>query len=260
MGDLNAAWVGEAPARPETNNPHLKRVTIPARADLCDAESNAIALGRCAVSIEEFERFVSASHNEPHDIDIDFGDERREDVISISMSVSAVIALAWRDGDLLSHLRAVRDVGEALGLSPDVTGALAGLVKGWSVEGVAAAGLKELSLDPSDRRLQLTRELSKELKASRHLSQHPGGLIILYCPILIGPDVLVDAEKVRRIVFAFQGDQPVVIVAIGGLQPAVVLIVHHEVHIAAAIGIGMHGFPIAPWSSRLISPGVPRDR
>jgi error-prone DNA polymerase len=127
-----------------------------------------------------FERFVSASRNEPPDIDVDFEHERREDVIQHVYNrfgrhraglAATVICYRTRG--------ALRDVGKALGLSTEVTAALAGSVWGWSVDGVQAKALTELGLDPRDRRLQLTLELSSELLGfPRHLSQHPGGFVI----------------------------------------------------------------------------------
>ncbi len=74
---------------------------------------------------------------------------------------------------------AVREVGKALGLPEDVTGALAGLIWGWSTEGVAEKDAKELNLNLNDRRLKLTLALAKELIGTpRHLSQHPGGFVL----------------------------------------------------------------------------------
>ncbi len=74
---------------------------------------------------------------------------------------------------------AVREVGKALGLSPDVTASLAGSVSSWSEDTIGAQELRELGLDPRDRRLALCIELTRELTGfPRHLSQHPGGFLI----------------------------------------------------------------------------------
>ena len=74
---------------------------------------------------------------------------------------------------------AVREVGKALGLSPDVTAALAGSIWGWSEDGVDPQELAGLGLDASDLRLALCLELSRQLIGfPRHLSQHPGGFLI----------------------------------------------------------------------------------
>ena len=84
-----------------------------------------------------FERFISVERGEPPDIDVDFEHERREEVIqhiyqkyTREQAGLAATVIRYRARG------AVRDVGKALGLSPDVVGALAGTVWGWSAEGV----------------------------------------------------------------------------------------------------------------------------
>jgi error-prone DNA polymerase len=127
-----------------------------------------------------FERFVSGERNEPPDIDVDFEHERREEVIQWiydhygrdRAALTAVVSRYRARG-------AVRDVGKALGLPEDLTGALAGQIWGWSNEGVGDRHLNDLNLDGSDPRLALTLELARELiGAPRHLSQHPGGFVL----------------------------------------------------------------------------------
>jgi error-prone DNA polymerase len=76
---------------------------------------------------------------------------------------------------------AVRDVGKALGLSEDVTAALASQIWGWSEDGVADEYAAELNLNLQDRRLSLTMQLTRELIGfPRHLSQHPGGFVLTH--------------------------------------------------------------------------------
>ncbi len=73
----------------------------------------------------------------------------------------------------------MREVGKALGLSPDVTAALASSVSSWSEHVIGPEELRELGLNPRDRRLALCIELTRELIGfPRHLSQHPGGFLI----------------------------------------------------------------------------------
>jgi error-prone DNA polymerase len=127
-----------------------------------------------------FERFISDARDEPPDIDVDFEHERREEVIQYVYNrfgrhraglCATVICYRTRG--------AVREVGKALGLSPDVTAALAGSIWGWSEEGVDPKELAGLGLDASDRRLALCLDLSRQLIGfPRHLSQHPGGFLI----------------------------------------------------------------------------------
>ena len=127
-----------------------------------------------------FERFVSAERGEPPDIDVDFEHERREEVIQYVYEKygreHAGIAAT------VIHYRtrsAVREVGKALGLSADVVSALATSVWGWSEEGVAERSVRERGLDPTEPRLRLALDLSKQLIGfPRHLSQHVGGFVL----------------------------------------------------------------------------------
>ncbi|HEX2943343.1 MAG TPA: error-prone DNA polymerase, partial [Rhodopila sp.] len=127
-----------------------------------------------------FERFVSAERKEPPDIDVDFEHERREQVIqwiydTYGRDRAALCATIIR----YRGRGAVRDVGKALGLSEDITGALASQVWSWSEEGVAEEHAAALNFNLQDRRLQLTLELARELIGfPRHMSQHPGGFVL----------------------------------------------------------------------------------
>jgi len=129
-----------------------------------------------------FERFVSEERREPPDIDVDFEHERREEVIqwiyeTYGRTRSALTAVVSR----YRARGAVREVGKALGLPEDVTGSLAGMIWGWSRDGVAERDAKELNLNLADRRLKLTLELAKQLiNTPRHLSQHPGGFVLTF--------------------------------------------------------------------------------
>jgi error-prone DNA polymerase len=127
-----------------------------------------------------FERFVSAERKEPPDIDVDFEHERREEVIQwiydrYGRGRAAICATVRR----YRARGAVREVGKALGLTEDVTGALASQLWGWSEDGVTEERAEELNLNLQDRRLRLTLELARELTGfPRHLSQHPGGFVL----------------------------------------------------------------------------------
>ncbi len=138
-----------------------------------------------------FERFVSEHRGEPPDIDVDFEHERREEVIQHIYErygrhraglCATVIHFRTRS--------AIREVGKVMGLSQDVTAALSGQIWGWSTDGVDLRRMKELGLDPADRRLMQTIALIAEIIGfPRHLSQHVGGFIITrgrldeLCPI-----------------------------------------------------------------------------
>ena len=127
-----------------------------------------------------FERFVSPERKEPPDIDVDFEHERREEVIqwiykTYGRERAALCATVIR----YRARGAVREVGKALGLTEDVTAALASQLWGWSEEGVEPQHAAELNLNLDDRRLRLTLDLAKQLIGTpRHLSQHPGGFVL----------------------------------------------------------------------------------
>ncbi|TCZ61118.1 error-prone DNA polymerase [Roseicella aquatilis] len=127
-----------------------------------------------------FERFVSVERREPPDIDVDFESDRREEVIQwvyarYGRDRAALCATVMR----YRARGAVRDVGKAMGLPEDVTGALASQVSGWDAEGVTADHAAEINLDPADRRLRLTLELARELIGfPRQLGTHPGGFVL----------------------------------------------------------------------------------
>jgi error-prone DNA polymerase len=127
-----------------------------------------------------FERFISAARDEPPDIDVDFEHERREEVIQHiyekygrARTGLAATVVHYRPR------RAIREVGKALGLSEEVTGALARTVRGWGDREIPEESVREAGLDPADRRLRLALHLTRMLVGfPRHLSQHPGGFVM----------------------------------------------------------------------------------
>jgi error-prone DNA polymerase len=127
-----------------------------------------------------FERFISAERREPPDIDVDFEAERRKEVIQwvyerYGRDRAALCCTVMR----FRARGAVRDVGKVMGLSEDVTGALASQVWGWAEEGVAEEHAAELGLDLDDRRLRLTLDLARQLIGfPRQLGTHPGGFVL----------------------------------------------------------------------------------
>ncbi|MGR3463947.1 error-prone DNA polymerase [Limimaricola sp.] len=138
-----------------------------------------------------FERFVSRHRGEPPDIDVDFEHERREEVIQW------IYARYGRDRAGLCatviHFRsraAIREVGKVMGLSQDLTAGLSSQIWGLSDGGADPDRLRELGLDPEDRRLaQTVRLIGEIIGFPRHLSQHTGGFVITrgrldaLCPI-----------------------------------------------------------------------------
>ncbi|WP_282078803.1 error-prone DNA polymerase [Epibacterium ulvae] len=127
-----------------------------------------------------FERFVSKHRGEPPDIDVDFEHERREEVIQWIYEKYG----RHRAGlcATVIHFRtraAIREVGKVMGLSQDVTAGLSSQIWGMTNGGVNLDRIRELGLDPNDRRLMQTIRLIDEIIGfPRHLSQHVGGFII----------------------------------------------------------------------------------
>lgn len=127
-----------------------------------------------------FERFISKERLEPPDIDVDFEHSRREEVMQYvyrryGRHRAAIIAT-------VIHYRprsAIRDVGKALGLTEDVTAALADTVWGSWGKGLNDMQVRQAGLDPSNPMINLAVELATDLiEFPRHLSQHVGGYVL----------------------------------------------------------------------------------
>src|SRR4051794_12431065 len=127
-----------------------------------------------------FERFISKERLEPPDIDVDFEHSRREEVMQYvyrryGRHRAAIIAT-------VIHYRprsAIRDVGKALGLTEDVTAALADTVWGSWGKGLNEMQVRQAGLDPQNSMVELAVELATELiEFPRHLSQHVGGYVL----------------------------------------------------------------------------------
>jgi error-prone DNA polymerase len=127
-----------------------------------------------------FERFISKERLEPPDIDADFEHSRREEVMQYvyrryGRHRAAVIAT-------VIHYRprsAIRDVGKALGLTEDVTAALADTVWGSWGKGLDEMQVRQAGLDPQNPMVERAVELATELiEFPRHLSQHVGGYVL----------------------------------------------------------------------------------
>ena len=128
-----------------------------------------------------FERFVSEARDEPPDIDVDFEHERREEVIQhIYQTYGRHRAGLCATVVHYRGKRAIREVGKAMGLTEDTISAISSQLWGFfDTSGMAEQQLREIGLDPTDRRLALTLELIFEIQGfPRHLSQHVGGFII----------------------------------------------------------------------------------
>src|SRR5471030_1684800 len=127
-----------------------------------------------------FERFISKERLEPPDIDVDFEHSRREEVMQYvyrryGRHRAAIIAT-------VIHYRprsAIRDVGKALGLTEDVTAALADTVWGSWGDGLDEMKIRQAGLDPNNPTIHRAVKLAAELiEFPRHLSQHVGGYVL----------------------------------------------------------------------------------
>ncbi|RAK67235.1 error-prone DNA polymerase [Phenylobacterium kunshanense] len=127
-----------------------------------------------------FSRFISEKRGEPPDIDVDFEHERREEVMQYvyrryGRERAAIVAT-------VIHYRprmAIRQVGKALGLTEDITAALAGTVWGSYGDGVPDEHIRQCGLDPTAPEIRRATALAQELLGfPRHLSQHVGGYVL----------------------------------------------------------------------------------
>src|SRR5215204_495834 len=127
-----------------------------------------------------FARFLSADRNEPPDIDVDFEHERREEVIQhlygrYGRERAAICST-------VIHYRprmAIREVGKALGLTPDSTAALSDTVWGHWGEELPDDQVRQAGLDPSNPAIRQAVDLANKLIGfPRHLSQHVGGFVL----------------------------------------------------------------------------------
>ncbi len=79
---------------------------------------------------------------------------------------------------------AIREVGRAMGLSQDVTSALARTVWGGMGREIGEAHVEEIGMDLSDPHLKRVLKLTEQMIGMpRHLSQHVGGFILTQGPL-----------------------------------------------------------------------------
>lgn len=132
-----------------------------------------------------FERFISEERREPPDIDVDFEHERREEVIQHiyekygrERAGIAATVIHYRPRS------AIREVGKVMGLSEDVTAALASTIWGHMDAELEDERANDAGLDLTDPHLRRTIKLAEQLVGMpRHLSQHVGGFILTERPL-----------------------------------------------------------------------------
>jgi error-prone DNA polymerase len=156
---------------------------------LCQGRGSAansvvcFCLGITSVNPEKtqllFARFISENRGEPPDIDVDFEHERREEVIQYiykryGRHRAAICATVVH----YRSRRAIREVGKVLGLTDDITAALAKTVWGHG-DGLPDDHIRQAGLDPGNPQIRQAVALADELIGSpRHLSQHVGGFVL----------------------------------------------------------------------------------
>ena len=133
-----------------------------------------------------FDRFITPERQEPPDIDIDFEHERREEVIQhIYQKYGRTHAGLCAT---IIHYRprsAIREVGKVMGLSEDVTSAIARTIWGSWGPDIEDERVAEAGLDLDDPRIKRIIHLTRELIGKpRHLSQHVGGFILTQNPLV----------------------------------------------------------------------------
>ncbi len=131
-----------------------------------------------------FARFISENRDEPPDIDVDFEHERREEVIQYiyrryGRHRAAICATVVH----YRSRRAIRETGKALGLTEDVTAALAKTVWGYG-DGLPDDHIRQAGLDPANPAIRQAVALASDLIGfPRHLSQHVGGFVLTRAPL-----------------------------------------------------------------------------
>ncbi|MDH3902061.1 MAG: error-prone DNA polymerase, partial [Xanthomonadales bacterium] len=127
-----------------------------------------------------FERFISRERDEPPDIDVDFEHERREEVIQYiyrkygrERAALAATVISYRPRS------AIRDVGKALGFSPNQIDRLARNMSWWDEPVRFAQRLAEQGFEADNLKVRQLLYLVQNLVGfPRHLSQHVGGFVI----------------------------------------------------------------------------------
>lgn len=131
-----------------------------------------------------FERFISRERNEPPDIDVDFENARREEVIQYIYSKYTRKRTALT-ATVISYRRksAIRDVGKALGLPQSAIDELLASMAWWDKPETLIERFNDNHFSLSAHLSQLYISLVQQVIGKpRHLSQHVGGFLITESP------------------------------------------------------------------------------
>jgi error-prone DNA polymerase len=132
-----------------------------------------------------FERFISKERNEPPDIDIDFEHQRREEVLQYlfnkytrDRAALTAVVIKYR------AKMAFKDVGRALGIELSRLEALADNLTWWDGSDVMAQRVSESGMGMNELVVQQLMQLTSQLIGMpRHMSQHPGGMVLTNGPL-----------------------------------------------------------------------------
>lgn len=133
-----------------------------------------------------FERFLNPERISPPDIDIDFTDRRRDEVIDYvrkkygSSNVAQIITFGT-----MAARAVVRDVGRALGYPYAFCDKIAKLIpQGLSIDEALAKSLELRQLYEGDSRVQRLMDFARKLEGcARHVSTHACGVVISAVPL-----------------------------------------------------------------------------
>jgi len=132
-----------------------------------------------------FERFISKERDEPPDIDVDFENARREEVIQYlykkytrDRAALAATIVTYRPKS------AIRDVGKALGLDQSLVEKIASKLSWWDQKTSLLERFEEAGVHHDNPVINQYIALVETLLGfPRHLSQHVGGFVISSGPL-----------------------------------------------------------------------------
>ncbi|MEX0787078.1 MAG: DNA polymerase III subunit alpha [Dehalococcoidia bacterium] len=136
-----------------------------------------------------FERFLNAERREPPDVDFDFADDRRDEVIRYAAEryghdhVAQIITFGT-----LGAKAGIRDVGRALGMSYGDTDRIARLIPaalGMTIDRALEESPELSSVYEADEQVKRLVDTARRLEGiARHASTHAAGLVISREPLV----------------------------------------------------------------------------
>ncbi|MBM09141.1 MAG: error-prone DNA polymerase [Magnetovibrio sp.] len=129
-----------------------------------------------------FERFINAERGDPPDIDIDFENDRREDVIQYVYEKYGREHAGMTATIVTYRMKsAIQAVGKALGVSEDIISTLKRIAWRRSWQDISVDHIRNAGLNSQDPKIKHVILLSSTLSGfPRYLSQHTGGMVITH--------------------------------------------------------------------------------